>query len=139
MVTSGATKEWVMKKIILGLILLPFASFSASIADMQRECEKMFDKFPDMASCVTRKVKSDDFVYSSPQARTYVATAVNLSGKVRRGEMFDDEAALALQEKYNQLNTEYVNDVKTAQDPFGTYLKKRLDNAGKIVVDVHNK
>ncbi|RSB60331.1 hypothetical protein EGT71_19595 [Atlantibacter subterranea] len=128
-----------MKKLWLGLILIPFASFSASIADMQRECEKLFDKFPDMASCVTKKVKADDFIYSSPQARTYVATATNLSAKVRRGEMYDDEAALALQEKYNQLNSEYVNQVQSAQDPVGTYLKKRLDNAGKIVVDVHNK
>lgn len=128
-----------MKKMCLGLVLLPFAASSASIADMQRECEKMFDKFPEMASCVTKKVKADDFVYSSPQARTYVATAINLSGKVRRGEMFDDEAALALQEKYNQLNSEYVNEVKSTQDPVGTYLKKRLDNAGKIVIDVHNK
>ncbi|MDA3131682.1 hypothetical protein [Atlantibacter subterraneus] len=128
-----------MKKLWLGLILIPFASFSASIADMQRECEKLFDKFPDMASCVTKKVKADDFIYSSPQARTYVATATNLSAKVRRGEMYDDEAALALQEKYNQLNSEYVNQVQSSQDPVGTYLKKRLDNAGKIVVDVHNK
>lgn len=128
-----------MKKMLLCLILMPLTTFAASIADMQRECEKLYDKFPDMASCVTKKVKSDDFVYSSPQARTYVATAVNLSAKVRRGEMYDDEAALALQEKYNQLNSEYVNDVQTAQDPVGTYLKKRLDNAGKIVVDVHNK
>lgn len=128
-----------MKKLLLCLAFMPLTTLAASIADMQRECEKLYDKFPDMASCVTKKVKADDFVYSSPQARTYVATAVNLSAKVRRGEMYDDEAALALQEKYNQLNSEYVNDVQTAQDPVGTYLKKRMDNAGKIVVDVHNK
>lgn len=128
-----------MKKTWLILLFFPFASHSASIADMQRECEKLFEKFPDMASCVTKKVKADDFIYSSPQARAYVATATNLSAKVRRGEMYDDEAALALQEKYNQLNSEYVNQVQSAQDPVGTYLKKRLDNAGKIVVDVHNK
>lgn len=129
-----------MKKTWLILLFLPFASHSASIADMQRECEKLFEKFPDMASCVTKKVKADDFIYSSPQARTYVATATNLSAKVRRGEIYDDEAALALEEKYNELNAQYVSQVKESQqNPVSTFIKKKLDQGGTVQVDVHQK
>lgn len=116
-----------MKKLIWLTLLLPLSAVSASISEYQRVCEKQFDKFPDMASCMTKKVRSDDFVYSTPQARLYVATATNLAGKVRRGEMYDDEATLALEEKYNELNAQYVSQVKESQqNPVSSFIKNRL-------------
>ncbi|MEG1113287.1 MAG: hypothetical protein RSE65_21555 [Hafnia sp.] len=129
-----------MRKIILSLLLLPAVASAASISEYQKACEKQFDKFPDMANCMTKKVRADDFVYSTPQARLYVATATNLSGKVRRGEMYDDEATLALEEKYNELNAQYVSHVKESQqNPVSTFIKKKLDQAGTVQVDVHQK
>lgn len=129
-----------MKKITLPLLMLPFVASAASISEYQKSCEKQFDKFPGMASCMTKKVRSDDFVYSTSQARLYVATATNLAGKVRRGEMYDDEATLALEEKYNELNAQYVSQVKESQqNPVSTFIKKRLDHAGTVQVDVHQK
>ena len=116
-----------MKKIILPLLMLPLVASAASISEYQKGCEKQFDKFPDMASCMTKKVRADDFVYSTSQARLYVATATNLAGKVRRGEMYDDEATLALEEKYNELNAQYVSQVKESQqNPVSSFIKNRL-------------
>lgn len=129
-----------MKKLIWLILLFPLSAVSASISEYQRSCEKQFDKFPDMASCMTKKVRADDFVYSTSQARLYVASATNLAGKVRRGEMHDDEATLALEEKYNELNAQYVSQVKESQqNPVSTFIKKKLDQAGTVQVDVHQK
>lgn len=128
-----------MRLVTILLIFLPLPSFASSIASIQQSCESQFSTFPEMASCLTKNVRADDFLYSSSQARLYVATATNLAGKVRRGEMYDDEATLALEEKYSQLNAEYVHEVQANQSPVSTYIKKRLDNAGKIQVDVHQK
>lgn len=129
-----------MKKLVWLILLLPLSAVSATISEYQKACEKQFDKFPDMANCMTKKVRADDFVYSTSQARLYVATATNLAGKVRRGEMYDDEATLALEEKYNELNAQYVSQVKESQqNPVSTFIKKKLDQAGTVQVDVHQK
>ncbi|OCJ30577.1 hypothetical protein [Serratia sp. 14-2641] len=99
-----------MKALLIAFgILAPSIASATSIADYQSDCEKQFDKFTEMASCLSKKVKSDDLTYSSPQAKIYVATANSLAGRVRRGEMHDEDAALALQEKYATLNNEYLS------------------------------
>ncbi|ALX96058.1 hypothetical protein AV650_22055 [Serratia fonticola] len=99
-----------MKLLVIAFgFLVPGVASAVSIADYQSTCEKNFDKFTEMASCLSKSVKADDLTYSSPQAKIYVATANSLAGRVRRGEMHDEDAALALQEKYATLNNEYLS------------------------------
>lgn len=116
---------------VIGIIVPSIAS-AASIADYQSVCEKQFDKFTEMASCLSKKAKSDDLAYSSQQAKIYIATANSLAGKVRRGEMHDEDAALALQEKYAALNNDYLASNSKKSPDIASAIKEKLKQAPQL-------
>lgn len=121
-----------MKYIIAALMVT--ASFTAhgSIFSHQFQCEKDYPKFGDMVKCLNVKIMNDESLNSDPPTRTYMALAKSLAAKVDRKQIHEDEAVLALQEKYNEINAEFQARNKPEENKFKSFVKERLRNAPAV-------
>lgn len=118
-------------KYLLGIILAA-ASFSSSatVYSIQSQCERDYPKFTEMVNCLSTNIMRDNNLRDDQEARTYVATAKNLAGKVQRKQIYEDDAVLQLQEKYNRMNAAYQAGLAppVKQDGFTSFIKKRLQD-----------
>lgn len=122
-----------MKKVlILAFILAPGISSASTIASYKSKCEAQFDKFTEMAACLSKSIKSDDDYASDPDAQLYAAQANSLAGKVKRKEMHEEDAALELQEKYIAMNDKYSKSLERKDDSFMSVIKDRMRKAPPI-------
>ncbi|ANJ92429.1 hypothetical protein [Serratia plymuthica] len=124
-----------MKGILLGLTISLLASGIASaktISEHQNRCEKQFDKFPEMVSCLSNSIKSDSDYDSDPEAKLYAAQARSLAAKVKRKAMHDEDAALELQEKYIAMNNRYRASMERKDDSLMSVIKDRMRQAPAI-------
>lgn len=121
-----------MKNIVMAATLFSFSGIAsaASIAEYQNKCEQQFNKFTEMVSCLTSSLKSDSFYATDPDAKLYVAQANSLAGKVKRKSMYEEDAVLALQQNYTDMNNRYqaAQSAESKDNSFISIIKDRLRN-----------
>lgn len=120
-----------MKKILIAAALfLPVTASATSIAEYQRNCEQQYDKFTNMVTCLTSRLKSDSFYATDPDAKLYAAQANSLAGKVKRKTMYEEDAVLALQQNYTDMNNRYqaAQSAEPKDNSFISIIKDRLRN-----------
>ncbi|MDR1842301.1 MAG: hypothetical protein LBR63_00760 [Citrobacter amalonaticus] len=96
------------KFLFIPLLLSSSFAFSAnSVSEYQYRCERQHERFVDMVDCLSRSVKADSYTYDSKQARLYIASANRLAAKVKRGQMYEEDAVLELAEVYRRADNDY--------------------------------
>lgn len=123
-----------MKKYLTSMLFI-FAttnSYAYSIFYHQTQCERITEHFGEFVRCMDGKIKTDPDLCESSGARSYMATAKNLSARVDRKQLYEDEAALALQNKYDELNAKFQADNKPPENKFKKFVQESLGRPRQV-------
>lgn len=123
-----------MKKYLVAALVACATSnvYAYSIFYHQTQCEKITEHFDEFVRCMDNKVKTDPDLSELPAARSYMATAKNLSARVDRKQLYEDEAVLALQNKYDEINNKFQTENKPPENKLKKFIQESFGHPRQV-------